>query len=72
LDKRLESCPVEREVRLWVDGKLNMSQRCALAAKRANHVLGYTKHSIASQLRQVIVPLCTALVQPHLKDCVQF
>ncbi|KAK4830694.1 hypothetical protein QYF61_012863 [Mycteria americana] len=40
--------------------------------KRANHVLGCTKHSIASWLREVIVPLCTALVQPRLKYCVQF
>ncbi|KAK4821280.1 hypothetical protein QYF61_017644 [Mycteria americana] len=41
-----------------------MSQQCALAAQRANHVPGCIK--------QMIVPLCTALVQPHLAYCVQF
>jgi len=51
---------------------LNTSQQCALAAKRANHVLGSIKHSIANQLREEIVPLCAALVWPHLKYCVQF
>lgn len=37
-DKRLESCPAERE-RGWLDGKLSMSQMCALAAKREKYAL---------------------------------
>jgi len=48
-----------------------MSPQCALAAKMANRVVGYTKHSIASPLREVTVPLFTALVWPHLEYCVQ-
>ncbi|KAK4810941.1 hypothetical protein QYF61_013349 [Mycteria americana] len=42
---------------------LNMSQQCALAAKRANHILGYIKHSIANWLKEVIVPLYSALLE---------
>ncbi|KAK4826715.1 hypothetical protein QYF61_010930 [Mycteria americana] len=60
------------ELGVWVDGKLNRSQQGALAAKRANSVLGCTKHSTASRSREVTVPLYTALVQPHLEYCVQF
>ena len=53
-------------------GKLNMSEQGALAGKRTNLVLGCIKHSIARRSREVIVPLYTALVQPHFEYCVQF
>lgn len=53
---------MERDLGVWVDGKLNMSQQCTLAAKRDNGVLGSIKHSTASWLRDVVVPPYTALV----------
>jgi len=61
----------KRDLRVWADGKLSRSQQHALTAQRASRALGCIGHSTASQLREGIVPFCTALVQPHLEHCMQ-
>lgn len=55
-----------------VDTKLGITQKCALAAEKANGVLGSFRHGIASKVRRLIIPLSLGLVKPHLECCVQF
>ena len=73
-DVRMEHSPVEKDLWVLVDGKLAVSQRCALAAQKNNQILGCIKRVMVSRVREVILyahGTSPGVLHPDMESSVQ-
>lgn len=68
----MESNIWERDVVVLVDSGMTMRQHCAVVAKKSSGILGCIRRAVVSRLRDVLLPLYSALVRPHLDYGIQF
>lgn len=61
----------QKQAGVNIDNNLNMSQKCALAAKLTNSHWGCSKESFGSSLKEIILPLYSDVVR-FLQCQVQF
>lgn len=70
-EELIESGPVEKDLVVLMDEKVGMSQQCALAAWKANSILGCFRSWVARRVREMILPFYCAHLRPHMEYRVQ-
>lgn len=61
---QLKDVFAEKDAGILLDKKLYMIQQCDLALMKSGGILGCTSKHVASRLKEVILPLSSALLKP--------
>ena len=50
---------------------MKVSEKCGIAARKGNQILGLIRRKIAYRDKRLIIPLYISSVRPHLEYCIQ-
>ncbi len=68
----LKSVQCLKDLGVSVASSFKFSQQCKDAAGKVNRMLGFINRNISFKTKDVILPLYTNVVRPHLENAVQF
>jgi len=60
---QLESGSAKKDIRVLVDSRLTVNEKCIITAKKANNILDCIRQTITRRLVEVILALCSSLVR---------
>ena len=70
-EAKLKFCNEEKDLGVIISHSLKSASHVDKQVATANKMLGYIRRTVTNHSKQVILPLYTALVRPHLEYCVQ-
>lgn len=71
-NKILNTAKNAKDLGVTISQDLKFSQQCNKAASKANRMLGFINRNFTFKSKEIILPLYTSLVRPHLEYAVQF
>lgn len=63
----LQTCVEEKDVGVFIDAQMNMSQLCVQVAKKVSGILACIRDRASSRSREMIIPMYSALVRRDLQ-----
>ncbi len=69
---KLDSVQCVKDLGVSVASNIKFSQQCKDAAGKANRILGFINRDFSFKSKDIILPLYTSLVRPHVKYATQF
>ena len=57
----------EKDLGVTFSADIKVSEQCGIAALKGNQILGLIRRTIMYKEKQLIVPLCKAIVRPHFE-----
>ena len=61
----------EKDLGLTISADMKVSEQCGIAAAKGNQNLGLFRRNIVYKEKELIIPLYTTIVRPHLEYCMQ-
>ena len=57
----------EKDLGLTISANMKVSEQCGIAAAKGDQILGLIRRYIVYKEKELIIPLCKAIVRPHLE-----